>query len=120
MELTFKVKRTEGVCVRPNCDWVKYVGKSRTDGFPVFRLKYDEGPSLVHIIKDALIVNTKPGYTVQSHEIETVNSWKDSTPIKSLASELIAVQPMSAPNGNGILYYIDYVYDQDERLLLMM
>ena len=118
MTYVFKIKRTEGVGVRPNCDWVKYVGKSRIDGYPIFRLEYNEGPSMLHLIKDALIVNTKPGYTVQSHEIETIKSLEDSMPVKSPIPELVSVQPMSAPIGK--LFYFDYEYGFDERLLLMM
>jgi hypothetical protein len=118
MKYTFKIKRTEGVGVRPNCNWVKYIGKSRIDGYPVFQLEYNDGPSLGHIIKDALIVNTKPGYTIQSNEIELIQSLEDVMP-KTLSSELVSVKPMSAPNGK--LYYIDYVYESfDERLLLML
>jgi hypothetical protein len=118
MTYVFKIKRTEGVGVRPNCNWVTYIGKSRIDGYPIFRVEYDDGPSIQYLIMDALIVNTKPGYTIQSHEIEFIRSLDDIMPVKSIAPELVSVQPMSAPIGK--LFYFDYEYGFDERLLLMM
>lgn len=106
--ITFKVKRTEGVGVKPGCGWIKYVGKSRLDGFPIFSTDY-KGPITTDIIKDRLIVNTKPGYILENHEIERIGSLDD----------LVHVKPMDSPS--GILFYIDYVYeDLDPRLLLMM
>ena len=106
--ITFKVKRTEGVGVKPGCGWIKYVGKSRLDGFPIFSTDY-KGPITTDIIKDRLIVNTKPGYILENHEIERIGSLDD----------LVHVKPMDSPS--GILFYIDHVYeDLDPRLLLMM
>lgn len=106
--ITFKVKRTEGVGVKPGCGWIKYVGKSRLDGFPIFSTDY-KGPITTDIIKDRLIVNTKPGYILENHEIERIGSLDD----------LVHVKTMDSPS--GILFCIDYVYeDLDPRLLLMM
>jgi hypothetical protein len=114
----FKIKRTEGVGVKPNCDYVKYISKSRIDDYPMFSLEYDDElapymSALRGLIKDALIVNTRPGYTVSNDEIEWLPSIEDHN---------IPVQPMGAPLGT--LFYIDYVYGTadgfDERLLLLM
>jgi hypothetical protein len=113
----FKIKRTEGVGVKPNCSYIKYIGKSRIDDFPTFMLEYEDSlmytPQARRLIKDALIVNTRPGYTVSNDEIEWLPSIEDHN---------IPVQPMGAPLGT--LFYIDYVYGTadgfDERLLLLM
>lgn len=112
MKITFKVKRTEGVGIQPDCSWVTYIGNSRIDGFPIFQIEYDSGPNISHLIQDALIVNTKPGYTIQGFEIELIRSLECDLPIKNNIQ-------MSAPS--GMLYYLDFVYnDTDERLLLML
>ena len=113
MEYVFKIKRTEGVGVKPNCDYIKYIGKSRIDGYPIFLLEYRQGPLMITLIKDALIVNTRPGYTVSDDEIEMVNP---------MEAHNIPVQPTGAPLGT--LFYIDYVYgtadEFDERLLFLI
>jgi hypothetical protein len=115
--IAFKVKRTEGVGVKPGCGWIKYVGKSRLDGFPIFSTNY-KGPITADIIKDRLIVNTKPGYILEDHEIERIKSL-DGEMIRSFSDDLVPVKPMDSPSGT--LFYIDYVYeDLDPRLLLMM
>jgi hypothetical protein len=38
-------------------------------------------------------------------------------PVRTVASELVSVQPLAEPNGT--LYYIDYVYEDRYRLLLV-
>lgn len=115
--ITFKVKRTEGVGVKPGCGWIKYVGKSRLDGFPIFSTDYI-GRITTDMIKDHLIVNTKPGYILENHEIEGIGSLDDGM-IRSFSDDLVPVKPMDSPSGT--LFYIDYVYeDLDPRLLLMM
>ena len=115
--IAFKVKRTEGIGVKPGIDLIKYVGKSRLDGFPIFSIDY-KGPITIGVIKDSLIVNTKPGYILQNHEIERIKSLEDER-IWSFSDDLIQVKPMDSPS--GILFCIDYVYeDLDPRLLLMM
>lgn len=119
MKVAFKIRRTEGVGVRPNCDWIKYIGKSQLDGYPVFSLEYHQhqGPSILTLIKDALIVNTKPGYTVEDGEIEYLKSVEDH-----LSQTQIEVKPMGPPL--GVLFYVDYQYGSidtfDERLLLLL
>jgi hypothetical protein len=115
--ITFKVKRTEGVGVKPGIDLIKYAGKSRLDGFPIFSIDY-KGPITIDIIKDSLIVNTKPGYILQNHEMERIGSLDDEM-LRSFSDDLVPVKPMDSPS--GILFCIDYVYeDLDPRLLLMM
>jgi hypothetical protein len=117
MKLAFKIKRTEGVGVKPNCDYVKYIGKSRIDAYPMFVLT-TELESLwqnkLMMIKDALIVNTRPGYTVENHEIEWVKSLEDH--------KIPAISPIPLPSGK--LFYVDYQYGSidasDERILLML
>ncbi len=114
MKLAFKIKRTEGVGVKPNCDWIKYIGKSRLDGYPIFVLEYHLGPSILTLIKDALIVNTRPGYTITDDEIECVQSLEDHN--------IPTNNPIPLPSGK--LFYVDYQYGSidasDERLLLML
>jgi hypothetical protein len=39
-------------------------------------------------------------------------------PVRTIASELVAVQPMSKPSGT-LHYYIDYIYEDKYRLLLV-
>jgi len=118
----FKVLRTEGVGVFPNCDYIKYVRKSRLDNFPIFSIEYPDGDSPLYFIVSNLIVNTKPGYTLISSEIEYIPLPEDYLRfdgISSIANDLVPVKPMDAPNGT--LFYIDVVYDNpDERLLLML
>ena len=122
----FKIKRTEGVGVTPNCSYIKYIGKSRIDGYPMFKitteLEYhgDEHSSMQkfrRLIKDALIVNTRPGYTVADDEIEMIKSVEDHLP-----QPQIEVKPIGPPL--GVLFYVDYQYGIndtfDERLLLML
>jgi hypothetical protein len=118
----FKVLRTEGVGVLPNCDYIKYVRKSRLDDFPIFSIEYPDGDNPLYFIVSNLIVNTKPGYTLKSSEIEYIPLPEDYLSfdgISSIANDLVPVKPMDAPNGT--LFYIDVVYDNpDERLLLML
>ena len=118
----FKVLRTEGVGVFPNCDFIKYVRKSRLDDFPIFSIEYPNGDNPLYFIVSNLIVNTKPGYTLKSSEIEYIPLPEDYLSfdgISSIANDLVPVKPMDAPTGK--LYYIDYVYESfDERLLLML
>jgi len=42
---------------------------------------------------------------------------KRKEPVRTVASELVSVQPMIVPSGT--LYYIDYVYENKYRLLLV-
>jgi hypothetical protein len=119
MELVFKVKRTEGVGVKPNNQFLKYIGKSRLDGFPVFRLTYEQGFNAWKLAQDNLIVNMKPNYIIQKHETEVIRSVEDEFYNPSIASDLIPVLPMDLPSGT--LFYMDHIYDSlDERLLLML
>jgi len=91
---------------------IEYVGKSRLDGFPIYRLSWNFDMSIGMISKD-FVVNGKPGYTLQKSDI---------APISSLEDELSFTKPMSPSTGQ--LYYFDYVYEStnelDERLLLML
>ena len=115
--IEFKVKRSESVGVKPGCGLIKYVGKSRLDGFPIFSIDY-KGPITTSIIKDSLIVNTKPGYTLETHEIELIKRLDDSQS-QSFSDELHPVKPIDYPN--SIIFCLDYEYDDlDERLLLIM
>jgi hypothetical protein len=116
MKLAFKIKRTEGVGVKPNCDYVKYIGKSRIDAYPMFVLTTElvrfNGANIFVMIKDALIVNTRPGYTVENHEIEWVQSLKDHN--------IPTIDPKPLPSGLCWLN-VDLSSDtSDERLLLML
>lgn len=117
--LFFKIHRTEGVGVVPNRrDLIKYVEKSRLDGFPIFKIEYVPEVDVVSLIISSMIVNTKPGYTIKLKEIEIIQSLEDYIPTKSVFDDFLPVQPMDSPSGQ--LFYLDYVYeDLDPRLLLM-
>lgn len=119
MKATFKVKRTEGVGVKPDCDWIKYIGKSRIDNYPIFQIDYEKMPYILPDIAGHLIVNTKPGYRLHSYEFEEVKSLEHYVPTTgTIASELVDVQAMSAPTGLTLCMEFQYS-ESDERLLLI-
>jgi hypothetical protein len=116
----FKILRTEGVGVVSTCKNITYVGKSRLDGYPVFKIECDPNQNIISkLIRQSMIVNTKPGYTLGFDEIKPIPNMQDElTNGFSISSDIIPVKPLSAPT--GLLYYIDFVYDDlDPRLLLM-
>jgi hypothetical protein len=113
----FKVRRTEDVGVFPKCDYIKYIGKSRLDGFPIFSIEYPSGDNPLYFIISNLIVNTKPGYALKSSEIEAIPSPEEQ--LRYSDEDLAPVQSMDQPSGT--LFYMDHIYDSlDERLLLML
>jgi hypothetical protein len=116
-KIYFKVLRTEGVGIVPNCDYIKYIGKSRLDGFPIFSIVYPSSDNPSYFIAPNLIVNTKPGYDLKSSEIEYIPSPEEQ--LRYSDTDLAPVQSMDQPSGT--LFYMDHIYDSlDERLLLML
>jgi hypothetical protein len=114
----FKVKHADGVIFKGN--FFTYVGRSRVDGLPLYSCTIQVGECVdwkFHF-KD-FIFNCRPGYTPGYDDFELMPS-QDWMP-QSIGLDLVSVQPMEFPEPTGILYYLDYVYDDtDERLLLMM
>lgn len=115
----FRVKHTDGVKYRG--DFFKYYGKSRLDGLPIFSCKTEIGiaPNWKLNFK-YFIFNCRPGYTPTSEDFELIPS-QDWMP-KSIGDDLVPIQPVKFPPPIGLLYYLDYVYEEslDERLILML
>lgn len=117
----FKVKHANGVAYRGT--FFTSVGKSRVDGLPLYSCTIEVGSKSAadwkFWFKD-FIFNGRPGYTPSYDDFELMPSQVLVMP-QSIDDELVPVQPMKFPDPIGILYYLDYVYDDtDERLLLMM
>jgi hypothetical protein len=110
----YKILRTEGIGIKAkSAHYISYLGKSRIDGYPLFEVEYDPN-DLAHsvdILKDSLIVNTKPGYVLKFSEIQIIEPLEDNS------------KPIITWTPKGSQFYLDYVYvnkEFDERLLLMM
>lgn len=119
----FKVKHTSGVLYRGSV--FKYIGKSRIDGYPMYSVEMEAGEvfSWDYHLK-FFIFNGKPNYTPTLDDFELVQdlqdylAWERTNPLVS--NELVEVGLVMAPP-SGILYNMDYVYDEfDERLNLML
>jgi len=111
----FKAKHTQGVkYVGSVCE---YIGESRLDGLPIYSYTHSEYDTVNwNLIFKDFIFNCKPRYTPTSVDFERIKDLRDWD---SWANNLVPVQLMSEPNST--LFYLDFVYsDQDERLLLMM
>lgn len=87
---------------------VEFIGNSRIDGNPMFSL-LSTGQISFDSIKSVI---SHWRFTVAfgdlGNEFEAIEKFENVMAAKSLASDIIPVQPMSKPNGK--LYYIDYVY----------
>jgi len=118
----FKVKYSCGIHNRGT--FFEYVGKSRIDGFPIYSCEVEKGtaPDWRFYFQDFAFCG-RPGYTPENGDFEYIPSLEDHISQKRTntleSTELPVVKPLSPPS--GILYYIDYVYDEfDERLILML
>ena len=112
----YKISRTEGIGIKPNSNHnVKYLGTSEVDGFPLFEVEYDShnanyffNCSPYEILRDSLIVNTKPGYVLMANEVERV------TPLEEIGL------PMPTRVYAQMISRCQWDTGCDERLLLMM
>lgn len=121
-KLFFKVKYNCGIYNRGV--FFTFEGKSRIDGRPIYSCKAEIGlGSDWRFPYGDLIFQGRPEYTPTVDDFELItNTLEDHISPKGaklVSPELIEVKPLGPPS--GILYYVDYVYDQfDERLILML
>jgi len=123
---------------------ITYKGKSRIDNAPMFNIKMNSQTGTEKKIRGCLTnwrfaqwsgcvsgsfdfleagvigyaENQDPGiYTSHLRKmIAEAEGRTELEPVRTVASELVSVQPLAEPNGT--LYYIDYVYEDRYRLLL--
>lgn len=118
----FKVKYTHGVYYLGN--FFTFEGKSRIDGYPIYSCEVERGIAPDWRFEFGyFIFNGRPGYTPSYDDFELIQTTEDHINPKRtntlVSPELIEVKPLDPPS--GILYYLDYVYDEfDERLILML
>ena len=89
---------------------VEFVGNSRIDGDPMFSLT---STSEISVRSIQLVINHwrfTGAFGELGEDFELVEKFENVMAAKSLASDIIPVQPMTKPNGK--LYYIDYVYGE--------
>ena len=120
MKRLFKIRSTAGVRYHePNPYAVKSVGFSKLDGFPIFEMTLEQGISVnFEWFARSFVIDGRPGYTIQEEDIELVSPLDDVYQhIPGLTD--VPSKPMEAHIGK--LYYVDYVYENDdERLILML
>jgi hypothetical protein len=121
-KIIFKVKHSNGVHFNhpdfQTRNAYEYIGKSRIDGFPIYSVEYPEYAvfSFFSICRH-FIFNGKPHYTPTPGDFEMISSLENQFVFNP---DPMAIRPLGPPT--GILYYLDYKYDEgfDERLILMM